>query len=207
MASRPGGDSYGTLVVDGAGRVNFSASLADGTKITQSGGVSRYGQWPLYVPLYRGQGSIFSWMNFTNSATADLSGDLVWYKPASSAKYYGAGFNYEDLARGSKYNRLASAGFGLGLADAYVVLEGGELAQSITNHVSIGANNRVTNLSSNKLSLSFTTSSGAFKGTVVDPATLKRIQFSGVVLQDRGSGTGLFLGTSQSGRVSLRAKP
>ena len=72
---------------------------------------------------------------------------------------------------------------------------------NLTNQITLGSNNRVTNLSGNKLSLTLTLSTGVFKGSVVNPATAQTIPFSGVVLQKRNGGYGFFLSASQSGQV------
>ena len=73
----------------------------------------------------------------------------------------------------------------------------------ITNAVLLEPNNKVLNMSTNRLSLSFTVATGAFKGSVVDPATQKPISFGGVVLQKQNVGYGFFLGANQSGQVRL----
>jgi hypothetical protein len=56
----------------------------------------------------------------------------------------------------------------------------------------------------NKLTLSFTQSSGLFKGNLRTADHPKSISFSGVVLQNQTNGSGYFLGTNQSGRIVLQ---
>ncbi len=205
-AASPGGTSYGTIAVDTAGRIHLAGALADGTRISQTVPVSHYGQWPLYVPLYGGQGSVFSWLTFaTNAPGPDLSGNLTWIKPAiANARYYPGGFTNNAPAMGSRYSTPGGGTNVLGLTNAEVVLLGGNLAQSITNLITVDANSHVT--SSNKLSLAFSLSTGSFSGTTVDPTTLKPIPFSGVVLQDQALGSGFFLGTNQGGAVLLQGR-
>jgi hypothetical protein len=53
----------------------------------------------------------------------------------------------------------------------------------------------------------FTTSTGLFKGSVINPATLKPIPFKGVVLQKQNSVSGYFLQTGKSGPVRLMPVP
>src|SRR5262249_46424686 len=151
-------------------------SLADGTRLTQAATVSKNAQWPMFVSLYSGHGCVFGWLSFSNSPDSDLSGDLTWTKPANgSAKFYPAGFTNAAPAVGLAYHKPGSGTNVLGLSEANLVLEGDRLALSMTNQILISTNNRVTNLSSNRLSLSFTSSTGAFKGSVQDPSTLKDI--------------------------------
>ena len=54
--NKPAGDSYGALTVGRNGAISFTGTLADGTKVTPSAPVSKYGQWPFYASLCGGQG-------------------------------------------------------------------------------------------------------------------------------------------------------
>ena len=200
-----GGYSYGTLTVSKAGTVSCQLYLADGTKLTPSGSVSRHGQWPLYASLSSGQGLVFSWISFTNTPTEDLTGALVWTKPgAPSSRYYPNGFTLATTVSGSEYIQPAKGANVLTLTDGSVALEGGDLTQNITDQISLGANNRVTDLSGNKLSMTFTPSTGLFTGRLIDPATGKPVLFNGVALQKPNAGYGYFLGTSHSGQALLQ---
>jgi hypothetical protein len=205
-ASNPGpsADSFATAAVTTSGRIAFTASLADGTKFTQSTTLSTNGQCPLFVPLYNSKGSIVSWVTFTNLAQSAFSGNLTWIKPANlTAKYYPAGFTNQTQLAGFVYNPPSKGNTVLDFSSGAVTLGGGNLAQGITNHVLLDANNRFNNLDANKLSLTVTLPTGAFRGTVTDPLSLKTISFAGVVVQSQNRGTGNFLGTNQPGQVRL----
>ena len=203
--SVPEGDSFGTVRVDASGRARFAGVLADGTKVTQSVPLSRNGSWPLYVSLYSGKGSVVSWLAFTNQANDDLNGSLSWIKPASvKSGYYPAGFTHECNAFGSVYIPPANATQHiLNLTAASVTFCGGNLAPDFTNSVALGLSSRVTNLSSNKFTLSFSSSTGTFRGKATDPSTGKWLSFSGAVFQKLNAGYGFLLGTNQSSRVIL----
>jgi hypothetical protein len=82
-------------------------TLADGvTPATSIGtGLAADGSFPIYLPLYGGQGLLFGWMQFTNDAsqaqfngaTLDLeSSDLSWF--AGASKYYPTGFASDPAA-------------------------------------------------------------------------------------------------------------
>ena len=86
-------------------------------------------------------------------------------------------------------------------SDGQVVLQGANLSQAVTNTFTIGANNKVTG--SNGMKLTFTTSSGTFKGSVISPDTGKPIPISGAILQNQDEGFGVFSDTNQTGRVLL----
>jgi hypothetical protein len=202
--SVPSADGYGTVTVTTAGRLSLAGSLADGTKIAQSISLSTNGQWPLFISLYNGHGSIVSWVTFTNLAQTALSGSLNWIKPVNpTAKYYPAGFTHQTQIIGFIYNQPPKGHGVLDFSGGAVTLDGGNLAQGITNLVLLDANNRVNNLDANKLSMTITLPTGAFRGTVTDPLSLKSIPFGGVVVQSQNRGAGNFLGTDQSGQVHL----
>jgi cyclophilin family peptidyl-prolyl cis-trans isomerase len=201
-SQEPGGYGFGTVGVDTSGTVSFSGSLGDGAKVTQSAIVSRQGYWPLYVPLYSGNGSIWGWLTFTNDPESDLSGSVNWIKLAqASAKLYPAGFTNWFDAVGSVYSFTNGVRV-LSLTNGVATFEGGNLSQSITNQFWLGTNNLVTG--SNTLSLKITTTSGLFQGGFINPATGKSNSFSGALLQKQNAGYGYFLGTNQTGSVTLQ---
>jgi uncharacterized repeat protein (TIGR03803 family) len=201
----PAGDSWGTVTVDGAGTIRLTASLADGTPVSQGVAVSRDGQWPLYASLYGGQGLLLGWLAFSSNSNADLAGEVVWLKPSLRAtRYYSSGLTLRTNVSGSPFTVPARGTNLLNATNAVVTLDGGNLTQTITNRITLDANNRVANQSANKLSLSFSLSDGSFKGAVVDPVSSRSIPFKGVVLENQGYAAGYFLGTNnQSGQVLL----
>lgn len=189
----PVGDGYGTVKVSKTGVISFAGALADGTKLTQSAGLSKDGYWPLYVPLYSGKGSTVGWMYFGKSTlvdgngadwginsgrwdngtlTADLavSGAMAWIKPIQSkAKYYPDGFTiYQTNTWGL---RFASPTFqnGLFVGTGELILSGGDFDVPLTNYVTLNNNNTVS--STNKTSLSISRSTGTFSGRVYVPIT------------------------------------
>jgi len=201
----PAGSGYATVTVNGSGVGTIAGRLADGTPFTQSANVSKAGQWPFYVPLYVGSGSVLSWLTFADRANDDLNGALSWYKPANAqAQYYPAGFSYECQAVGSVYQAPAQPSYEvLSLTNADLTFAGGGLTTDWTNTVTVGVNSRVTNLSSNTLSASFGLTSGLFSGTVKDPVTQKVQPFYGAVLQKQNAAYGFLMGTNRTSWVSL----
>jgi hypothetical protein len=204
-SASPGGEGYGTVVVNGAGQVTLSGSLADGSALSQSVPVSRDGRWPLYASLYTGKGSVWSWLAFDayNNPARGLEGDLSWIKPAQlGVRYYPAGFTNEVVAEGSRYTQPAGlTNRVIHLTNGVVSFEGGNLSAPFTNLVSLTLSNRVINASSNTLSLSLTLSSGLFSGSATVPGTRQNVWFKGALLQNMDVGYGYFLGTNQSGSV------
>jgi hypothetical protein len=202
--TEPGGDSYGTLRVDAAGRVRVAGALSDGTRFSQVATVSKDGAWPLYVPFSSGQGSLFGWLTFASDGSQDLVGDVTWTKPAvPRAKYYEPGFKVRTSAMGTIYSAPPKGVPIMNLSTGMLTLDGGNLTQSISDPIAIGANSRVTDLGGNKLSLTFSLDTGLLRGRITDPATSKTKSFGGVVLQKQNSAVGCFLGTTESGWVKL----
>jgi hypothetical protein len=201
---QPGGNGFGTLSVTGPGDLSFSGVLGDGVKVTQKSFISKQHQWPFYAAPYKGQGVAFGWLTFTtNDSNSDLSGLINWVRlPQPGGKLYAGGFNFPNgiQAVGSVYSFTnGSAVLNLPAGGA-VILQQGNLPQSFTNNFNLGADNKVT--SADGLSLTITTGSGLFKGTARSPAG-GSVPINGVLLQKQNTAFGLFLGTSQSGAVSV----
>jgi hypothetical protein len=202
-ASKPAGHGYGTVKVSTSGQTIFAGVLADGTKITQSTALSKNGVWPLYASLYVGQGSVLSWITFANQASDDLAGAMSWIKrPVATARYYPSGFTTEVMASGSKFVKPAfTTDLIINLPNAVVDFSGGNLSSDFSNNISLGLSSKVTNLSANKLAMAFSTSTGLYKGTVVDPTSGITLPFAGAVFQKTQLGYGSLMGPNQSSSV------
>lgn len=203
-ATEPGGSSFATITIDAKGRLQSIASLADGTKFSQASSVAKGGQWPLYAPLYQGQGSIYGWMLFNKSPEEQLGGDILWIRPAISfSPYYPDGFAIQISSWGSRYQKPLKGEKVLNFVEAAAEFNGGNLFESFTNHVSLDSNNQVYNFSPNKLSLKFSLSNGTFSGKVQDPASGFYLPFRGVALQNYGVAAGFFSDSSETGEIWL----
>jgi len=202
-AALPQGDGFASVTIGKAGAVTLSGSLADGSKITQSATISQSGEWPFYTSLYGGAGCASGWMIVGESGA--ISGNVVWIKPSGASANYPAGFINATTASGGLYaksDKISSFNF------TNAVFSGGALAANIDNHISIGSNLKLTNLSSNKLTMTFSPSTGILQGTVVNPAApgSKPIPFGGVLLQNQDAALGYFLDANQSGVFELVAR-
>jgi hypothetical protein len=198
-STQPGGNGFGAVTVSASGNVTFSGILGDGTAVTSTSIVSSEGQWPFYVSLYGGKGSILGWLTFTNEGV--ISGQTGWFKlPQATAKLYPGGFTNSAGAMGSVYQYTNGLPV-LGFSEGQLSLTNGNLAQSITNQIGLGPDMQASDQSADKLT--FKTSSGLFKGSVTNPETGKLITVNGIVLQNQNFGAGYFLGTTESGSVLL----
>jgi hypothetical protein len=198
--AEPGGDSYGTIVVGSTGGIALKGALADGSKVAQKANLLVTGQWPFYVPLYSGGGSIFGWLTFNNGV---ISGTVDWFKPSQpGGKLYPAGFSHGTPAAVGSVYQFTSGVPVLNFSTGQIWLANGNLTGSFTNEITLDSASKVTSTNAT-MKVAISTSTGSFKGTVADPATGKSIPFAGVVLQQQNSGGGFFLGTNQTGRVFL----
>ena len=206
----PDADGWGTLKVTAAGAVSGAGSLSDGTKVSRKAPVSKSGAWPLYTPLYQTKGTLVGWLQFdTNATLDDVSGLVDWFKPAQpAARFYPAGFTNQTTLSGSRYVAPpSSTNRVLALTNGVAILTGGNLSQAWTNDFVLGANNRVTNASPNKLTLTLSLGTGLFKGSLLDTGVVRTVSFSGALLQKSTNGSGFFLGTNQSGQVLIEGRP
>lgn len=200
----PFGDGYGTATVNTKGSLTFKGSLADGTKVSQKVPISKNGDWPLYLNLYKNRGTFLSRIVIdTNQPDTDLSGLMNWFKRTQVAKYYGAGFTNESTIVGSRFVPPTATTRLLALTTGVVGFTNGNLMADFANDVTLDAAGKVTNLDTNKLSLSLNKASGLMAGAVTPPTGGRSLPFKGAVLQKQNRGSGYFLGTNSSGRVSL----
>ncbi len=203
--SLPGGDSYGSVQVSTAGIATFKGTLGDTTPVTQSGQISKDGIWPFYISLYSGKGCIVSWLSFTNEPNDDLSGFTAWIKPpVPNARYYPAGFSNDCQAIGSAYVRPAGISSRTTVSTNLIAdFAGGDLAEAFSNLVTMANFSRIVNQGTNAMSFTISTTDGTFRGTVTDPATRKKLSFSGALFQKQPSGYGQLPGTSRTAHVRL----
>jgi hypothetical protein len=202
------------VTVSATGAISFAGgSLADGTTgLSQSSGVSKDGNWPFYVPLDNGAGSLWGTNYFTNHSIISVP-FLSWINATNSAKgaLYRSGFTNEQAAvLGSLYTPANKPL--LGLANAQVILEGGGLPLSITNQIAWASNNTITvpagiagNTNGLKLTITATgAKTGLISGSFLNPSNAKEpITINGILLQDQTNAAGYFLGTNASGSFIL----
>ena len=195
-ASNPAGHGFGKITIKADGSVTWTGTLADGSPVSQSSALSSQGIWPLYAPLYSGAGFVISWIQVTNRSDSDLSGMMIWMKPAGvKSSYFKSGFTNEMETVGSLYTPPP-----LNSNHGVVVLTGGNLSVPVTNYFSFGANYKASNRAA-KFSLAITPSTGWFSGNY------GASKFRGALIQNDGIGAGYFLGTNESGQVWFSPTP
>ncbi len=202
LGASPAGFGYGTITVDSLGNLLFAGALPDGTKVSQSAMRSKDGYWPLYASLYSGSGCLLSWLEFAHAGTNACDGQLIWLDTVGATpKSYPAGFTNLTTATGSPYSPAnALAGFTGGT----LVFSDGRPADASTDSFSLDTHQRVhPTTAGSKLSLSFTTASGLFRGSVWSAELHQTLTFQGVLCGQGANGFGFFLDPPQSGQVVL----
>ena len=203
-AVSPFGHGYATLTVAPNGRATLTGTLADNTPFAQSSPLSSHGVMPLYNSLQGGGGSSFGWLTLLETSTNDIHGSLLWTKPTGrNGPFYPSGFMEEVNLLGSRY--VATNRPLLNFSHTKAIFEGGNLASPLTNDIALCAQNRlnVTPPNPDELKLFLSPATGRFTGRFDNPATRKRSPVKGVLLQKQNAGSGFFLGTNQSGLISL----
>jgi hypothetical protein len=198
-ATQPGGTGFGSVVVNARGLVTFRGMLGDGTPFATSSAVAENGQWPLYISLYGGKGSILGWVSITNDG---VGGQLGWFKIASPlSKLYPAGFTSSAEAVGSAY-RYTNNVPTLNFADGLLTLTNGNFQQGVTSQVVLNKD-KVESSPSSGISLTLRPATGLFTGKAFDPSTGKSVVVNGAILQNQNLGGGVFVGKTESGSVLL----
>jgi hypothetical protein len=203
----PDGDSYATVNVGPAGYITASGFLSDSNALSQSVPISQNGDWPLYQSRYAGNGSVWGWLTFDpNNPSYAISGNVSWIKQAvHGATFYPAGFTNLSSVLGAVYTAPSNnTSQVIALTNGVVIFEGGNLTSSFTNEVVLTETNTVVNDGTNALNFIINLANGAFSGKVQVPGTHKTNNFKGALLQGQATGSGFFLGTNQSGKVSLQ---
>ena len=188
------GDSFGVVSVNPLGVVTVAGSLADGVAFSQSGPVSKMGQWPFYAYKASGKDTVKGWINLSGGSLSGAS--VAWLKSPNAGHYYPGGFNDILQLIGSRYVAPTKNAPVLSLLNASVTLSGGGLASDVNTPVSLQRN---LGYGAGSVTMSFNAATGAFSGKYGSRQTL-----SGVVLQNQDSARGFFLGTTESGAVLLQ---
>ncbi|HKX62870.1 MAG TPA: Ig-like domain-containing protein, partial [Verrucomicrobiae bacterium] len=206
QADAPGGDGYGTVTVATKGTATLSGYLADRTKFVVKRSLSKFGNSPVYVSLYSGKGAVLGWIAFRDRPTTDLDAVLSWTRPSLAGSLYPGGFVSESAMIGSLFEAAPGNSPVIDLPNPTIRFEGGNLTASFTNTLAV-AGGGFSNLGANALTLKVTPPSGLFRGTVQVPGSSLTLPFNGVVVQKTGVGCGYFVGTNETGRVTLESAP
>jgi hypothetical protein len=205
-AQSPGGDGYGRAAASVAGMISMHGVLSDNTAVASAAvSISKFGQWPLYIPLYGKLGSLIGWIDFTNNPT--LAGSATWFRTNTYGKYYRAGFTNSLSIIGSPFLPGNARHAVLGLTNLQVTLSGADLAAPISNNVVLENSGKLASDGEgiSRLSLTINPATGFITGSFLDPVTQLLTPIKGAVFQEQTNAGGFFLGTTESGTFTLQA--
>jgi hypothetical protein len=202
----PGGDGYGSVSISKDGMATWSGLLSDNTSVAPPAvSISKFGQWPLYIPLYGKLGSLSGWI--TNvGAGGTFAGEANWFRVGASGKLYRAGFTNTLAIAGSAFTpgtaKIPVLAPGNNL---FLTLSGAGLSPPLTNALTLFDSGQfVTNTAGiQKLTLSVAPGTGVISGSFLDPLTRLTTTLKGAVLQQQGYAAGFFLGTNATGSFLL----
>ena len=200
MSPAPAGDGFVPLSVSTSGRVSGKGVLADGTSWSVVSATATNAWVPVYVSLYSGAGSIYGWLSVTKTGSNDVAGALWWTKPAGlRGALHPDGFSNAIATLGSRFTAVPKGTNVLPLPAGVAILDGGNLAESITNLFTLGLDNKITG--NPALSLTLSGSKGTLTGSFADPVTARKRTVRGLVLPNQNQARGFFLGSDESGRI------
>jgi hypothetical protein len=209
-AEAPAGYSYATVTITPTGAVSAKGVLADGTPITPTGVLSKDGNWLLFNSLYSGKGSVMGWVKFAGHSAQSqaVTGEPFWFKgPIASSPYYKSGFSLVQGDLEWTGNIFTAPGRGipvLPVGGYDLQIFGGGLVASISNNITISANNAVSfSANTNHLSITLNAAKGSFTGSFIHPITRKQTTLNGILIPEIEAGYGYFLGAGEGGGVLI----
>lgn len=214
----PAGDGWGTMTVTPDGKAVLVITHGDGVKTTFASVVARRSGQPSILPIYANlyttpiKGAVCGEATFRDVADiSDLdAAALHWWKPANPKdKRYPGGFSGPLTLIGAFYTKPATGIRALDLPTALVTLSGGDLALSPTQRsIAWSTKNLITYAGPGKFTLKINSAAGTFTGSFPHVLGSKALTttFSGALLQKPVRGYGHYLGTAQTGAVSIGAQ-
>jgi hypothetical protein len=213
-SNSPAGYGY-AVITNHAGAVSVIGQLADGAAFNRTVPISQATNAPFYASLYGNTGLLTGWLNLDAGEFGDQipQGQLTWIKqPAAGAKRYPAGFTNVVTVKGSTWAAPSVGTPALPFtasAPGLLQISGGNLAGPLNFNVAVSAGNTLIKLPSvsnllagsiNRKTGLLTVTFGAGQGKATNTGT-------GVVLQNSTNAAGAFLGTTNSGAITLQPAP
>ncbi len=197
--SSPAGDGIADVKVSTNGTITLTGgTLADSAPFTASSYLSKNRQWPFYVSLYSGGGSVIGWIMFTNLANADMTGDLTWIKPVTIATFYPGGFTNSLSVIGSAFAIVPGVP-ALAANTGTIDLTGPTLATLVDDYL-LTTNSTITvTTNHDHVSLTLTKTTGVITGTFNSVPTGNGTPIKGILIQKENRARGFFHTTHQSG--------
>jgi hypothetical protein len=207
-ATVPHGDGFGAARVNRSGTAVFAGQLADGTRFTASGILTRDGAFPIYLTPYARSGAFAGNLHFRTSS--DVDGEFHWERPAmNGSDVFPNGFTTANMASGARYRapkhgepvvRVAAS-----INNARLELGDGGFSDPVLQTATLSPNNSVivTAPALRGISVAIKSTTGQFSGQFIHPATGASTTFRGVVVQKENAGFGYFVANGASGYATF----
>jgi len=205
----PNGNGYGAIVVSRNGKVTFSGRTAEGTSISQTRNLAKFGDWPLWASVSRARQQLLGWVRLNPQSNPSVSGSSVWWSKTPGADpLYPDGYSLPLTAIGSVWAPPANGpvlSFLSGVSGFY----GGDLNTNgipLWLYVPVSGRNGTAFSAAKapeKVSLSISRSTGVLSGSMVNPLTGTKLRIQGVALRQQNAARGSVLGPRGSGYFSL----
>lgn len=217
-ALAPGGDGYGSINVIFNGNCRGLLILADGSRASLSGHLSRLGEWSVYRSLYGQRGYLAGKLTFREvSGVSDVDGECRWVKASNVPRTsnYPTGFDEARTVIGNLYQPPApgTKAFPTLVDDfhnAWMRLQGPDLSPdvpdvitSLDRAVTWNDANRILYFGPERAIVRFNRNTGLATGRYVDRAQGINVPFGGALLQSQDLLTGSYLAGEESGRFLI----
>ncbi|PWU13928.1 MAG: hypothetical protein C5B50_18270 [Verrucomicrobia bacterium] len=205
----PDGNGYGVVTISKSRALVMKGRAGDGTGISHSCSLSRLGDWPLYVPIYKNRGCLIGWLSVSNSAAGNIQGEpLHWIKNSFADKFYPDGFTVSLQPVGSTYtnsmtNSVIPFTNGVALFTGGDLYTGGSPIFDALKVRIIPLNSFRAEEGTENLALSLQAGTGIVSGHFTDLATSRSAPIAGVVLQQQQSILGYFISTNKAGYFGM----
>jgi hypothetical protein len=207
----PQANGLGVVKVSPAGAIRFAGRLPDGTPLSQGVSLTRAGEWPLFVLLYKKQGSLVGTLQFRNQAGSDFDGLLRWSRPPTPQdKIQTTGFLATLPTIGCRYLAPPAQPALLDLPNgATATLSDVELSPVLSKSLTLVPPDKfkVTNPGPDQLTVRATAANGLLFPQFLHPVTGRLTNGRGVVFQKQNRGSGFYTRPGQIGAFDLQPNP
>jgi hypothetical protein len=208
----PNGDGYATIRISRSGTVAISGQTADGSKFSQSCGLSRLGDFPLYASLNGARGRLLGMQRLKKQTSSSILGPgSIWVKDPGPDTLYPDGFYLILNGIGSTFVSPASQPI-FAWTNGVISFHAGDLFTgdvAIWDFVPVALRppaRFVPDRSTENVNVSASAGNGAVSGSFRDPITDLKAQIRGVVLQQQKTARGFFISTNSAGAFGMDSK-
>jgi T5SS/PEP-CTERM-associated repeat protein len=211
VSDSPQANGIGVVKVSKTGAIRFTGTLPDGTTLSQGSALSRAGEWPLFISLYKKQGSLVGTLQFRNEGGSDFDGLVRWSRPATPENsVQTAGFFAMLPTIGSRYVAPPARNAILDLpTGGTVTLSDADLVPGLSKNVTLIPPDKfmVTDAGPDGLTFRATAANGLLFPQFTHPVTGLLTKGRSVVIQKQNFGSGFFLRPGGVGSFELQANP